>query len=178
MNMRSLFNLGHEYRALTVSSKENRPMLDVPGRSWKLVVSSGMTVSDTGSIRIFKKDEEPAVFDSCSGAMSRHYFDKEHRRLFMSGYQLFAAGEDRMRKPPRSFGFIVSDMEKSLYYPTVAYSGTIEIGGQKVSINSMYDDYAVIPSYMNMEKLKVYHAMYNLKGDLIRCSEPALELGR
>ena len=69
-------------------------------------------------------------------------------------------------------------MEKSLYYPTVAYSGTIEIGGQKVSINSMYDDYAVIPSYMNMEKLKVYHAMYNLKGDLIRCSEPALELGR
>lgn len=42
----------------------------------------------------------------------------------------------------------------------------------------MYDDYAVIPSYMNMEKLKVYHAMYNLKGDLIRCSEPALELGR
>ena len=42
----------------------------------------------------------------------------------------------------------------------------------------MYDDYVVIPPYMDTEKLKVYHAMYNLKGDLIRCSEPALELGR
>ena len=178
MNMRSLFNLGHEYRALTVSSKENRPMLDVPGRSWKLVVSSGMTVSDTGSIRIFKKDEEPAVFDSCSGAMSRHYFDKEHRRLFMSGYQLFAAGEDRMRKPPRSFGFLVSDGENRLYYPTVAYSGTADINGQKVSISSMYDDYVVIPPYMDTEKLKVYHAMYNLKGKIVRCSEPAFEPGK
>ena len=118
------------------------------------------------------------MFDSCSGAMSRHYFDKEHRRLFMSGYQLFAAGEDRMRKPPRSFGFLVSDGENRLYYPTVAYSGTADINGQKVSISSMYDDYVVIPPYMDTEKLKVYHAMYNLKGDLIRCSEPALELGR
>lgn len=178
MNMRSLFNLGHEYRALTVSSKENRTMLNVPGRSWKLVVSSGMTVSDTGSIRIFKKDEEPAVFDSCSGAMSRHYFDKEHRRLFMSGYQLFAAGEDRMRKPPRSFGFLVSDGENRLYYPTVAYSGTADINGQKVSISSMYDDYVVIPPYMDTEKLKVYHAMYNLKGKIVRCSEPAFEPGK
>ena len=42
----------------------------------------------------------------------------------------------------------------------------------------MYDDYAVIPKHVDMEKQKVYHVMYKLKGDLIRCSEPALELGR
>ena len=52
-----------------------------------------------------------------------------------------------------------------------------DINGYQVRIGSMYDDYAVIPSYMNMEKLKVYHAMYNLKGKIIRCSEPVLERG-
>lgn len=172
-----MLNLSGRYRVLQVESPDDKRMIDVPGAHWELVLNSRQSVSEIGTIRTLDSAEH-SVTSVCLGAMHKHYFDSKHRRLFMRGYQLVRAGEGKLRRPPRSFGFIVSDMEKSLYYPTVAYSGTIEIGGQKVSINSMYDDYAVIPSYMNMEKLKVYHAMYNLKGDLIRCSEPALELGR
>ena len=96
----------------------------------------------------------------------------------MRGYQLVRAGEGKLRRPPRSFGFIVSDGKNSLYYPTVAYSGTVDINGFQAKIDSMYDDYAVIPQYVNAEKLKVCHAMFKLKGKIIRCSEPALELGK
>ena len=172
-----MLNLSGRYRVLQVESPDDKRMIDVPGAHWELVLNSRQSVSEIGTIRTLDSAEH-SVTSVCLGAMHKHYFDSKHRRLFMRGYQLVRAGEGKLRRPPRSFGFIVSDGKNSLYYPTVAYSGTIEIGGQKVSINSMYDDYAVIPSYMNMEKLKVYHAMYNLKGDLIRCSEPALELGR
>ena len=170
-------NLSGRYKILQVESPDAKTIMDIPGDHWDFIMNPRQSVAEIGALRTLDLGEL-AVTSACYGAMTKHYSDIQHRRLFMRGYQMIRAGEGKLRRPPRSFGFIVSDMEKSLYYPTVAYSGTIEIGGQKVSINSMYDDYAVIPSYMNMEKLKVYHAMYNLKGDLIRCSEPALELGR
>lgn len=149
---------------------------DIHGENWSFIGDSGQTVSDIGTIRKLDRDEQ-SVTSLCFGAMIEHSFDRKHRRLFMRGYQLVRVGEGKFSRPPRSFGFIVSDSESSFYYPTVAYAGMADINGYQVRIGSMYDDYAVIPSYMNMEKLKVYHAMYNLKGKIIRCSEPVLELG-
>ena len=172
-----MLNLSGRYRVLQVESPDDKRMIDVPGAHWELVLNSRQSVSEIGTIRTLDSAEH-SVTSVCLGAMHKHYFDSKHRRLFMRGYQLVRAGEGKLRRPPRSFGFIVSDGKNSLYYPTVAYSGTVDINGFQAKIDSMYDDYAVIPQYVNAEKLKVYHAMFNLKGKIIRCSEPALELGK
>ena len=172
-----MLNLSGRYRVLQVESPDDKRMIDVPGAHWELVLNSRQSVSEIGTIRTLDSAEH-SVTSVCLGAMHKHYFDSKHRRLFMRGYQLVRAGEGKLRRPPRSFGFIVSDGKNSLYYPTVAYSGTVDINGFQAKIDSMYDDYAVIPQYVNAEKLKVYHAMLNLKGKIIRCSEPALELGK
>ena len=172
-----VFNLSGRYGILQINSPEEKKMItDIHGENWSFIGDSGQTVSDIGTIRKLDRDEQ-SVTSLCFGAMIEHSFDRKHRRLFMRGYQLVRVGEGKFSRPPRSFGFIVSDSESSFYYPTVAYAGMADINGYQVRIGSMYDDYAVIPSYMNMEKLKVYHAMYNLKGKIIRCSEPVLELG-
>lgn len=171
-----MFKSGNNNSSITVSSYKERTMIDVPGRYWDLIMNANQTVSDVGELKKFKKEEQIGVTGLCYGKMTSHSYDRNHRRLFMSGYQLIMKGNGAFIRPPRSFGFFVTDGESRLYYPTVAYSGTADIGGYTVNISSLYDDYIVIPSYMNAEKVKVYHAMYNRKGKIIQCSVPALEL--
>ena len=170
-----MLNLSGRYRIMLLESPNDKTMIDVPGFSWELVMEPGQAAADVGVPREYGS-VGPHLTSICFGTMHHHFFDSGHRRLFMSGYLLISTGSGRFRRPHRSFGFVVSDGKHSIYYPTVAYSGTADIGGYKASIDSMYDDYVLIPPYMNAGKLKVYNAVYTTSGEILQCADPVLEL--
>lgn len=170
-----MLNLSGRYRIMLLESPNDKTMIDVPGFSWELVMEPGQAAADVGVPREYGS-VGPHLTSICFGTMHHHFFDSGHRRLFMSGYLLISTGSGRFRRPHRSFGVVVSDGKHSIYYPTVAYSGTADIGGYKASIDSMYDDYVLIPPYMNAGKLKVYNAVYTTSGEILQCADPVLEL--